>query len=73
MERIENFEHNGSGYVLQEIMTLDLELFNFSALRAGCADINLREIPNSSHLLSVENKDDYCLLYRYPGGVINIA
>ena len=73
MERIENFEHNGSGYVLQEIMTLDLEIFNFAALRAGCADINLREIQNSSHLLSVENKDDYCLLYRYPGRVITTA
>ena len=31
MKRLEDFEHNGSGYVLQEVLSLDLEIFNFSA------------------------------------------
>ena len=63
IDRLEKFEHNGSGYILQEIMSLDLEIFNFVDLRAGCANINLRKIPNSKHLLSVENTDQHCLLY----------
>ena len=63
MKRLEDFEHNGSGYVLQEVLSLDLEIFNFSALKAGCANINMRNIENKNHLLSVNNQNDYCLLY----------
>ena len=62
MDRIEKFEHNGSGYILQEVMSLDLEIFNFSELYSGCA-INIKKMKNKKHLLSVDNKDDFCLLY----------
>ena len=63
MKRLEDFEHNGSGYILQEVLCLDVEVFNFSALKAGCDKINMRNIENKNHLLSVNNQNDYCLLY----------
>ena len=63
MKRLEDFEHNGSGYNLQEIVSLDLEVFNFSALKAGCGKMNLRNIEQKSQLLSVKNNNQYCLLY----------
>ena len=45
-------------------MSLDLEIFNFVALKAGSGKLNLRKIPNYKQLLSVDNSfDQHCLLY----------
>ena len=53
-------------------MSLDLEIFNFVALKAGSGKINLRKISNYKQLLSVNNgQDQHCLLYSIASHFLN--
>ena len=63
MNRLENFETNGSGFILKEITSLSLEIFNHPSLRAGRSNLNLTRVPNSKQILNVRNDDELCLLY----------
>ena len=54
----------GSGHVLLDILTLDLNFTQCAGLRYGCAiKIDMKKIPNNRHILHIPNEDDRCILY----------
>ena len=64
-EHIENFINNGSNWVFDRPIALDLEIVSMSPLLAGStnAPIILKDVPNVHSLVDVPSKDEKCFLY----------
>jgi len=58
-ERLQDFSENGSGWVLSDILFLDLTFTTIRGLRGGCSI----KYPESRGLLNIDSNDQLCLLY----------
>ena len=65
-EKVESFLHNGSNWVFNRPIAMDLEICGMNSLLMGsnkfCSS-NIKNIPNNKHLVNVTSKNDQCLLY----------
>lgn len=63
VEQIETFQRNGSGWVLREILDVDLRIITYDPTRAT-SYLQLPEKLNNSHsILNIRNDDDKCALW----------
>ena len=59
---IENFQHTGSGWVLEKLLKLDLHILEYSPLRATSYITLPKELQNSKKgLVNIQNKDEACV------------
>lgn len=64
--RIESFINNGSNWVFNRPLAMDVEICGVNAMFVGSnkfCSLNLEKIPNKKHLINVPSKKDKCLLY----------
>lgn len=64
--RIESFLNNGSNWVFNRPLAMDVEICNINAMLMGSnrfCSVNLETIPNKKHLINVPSKKNQCLLY----------
>lgn len=64
-ESVENFINNGSNWVFERPIALDLEIAGVSPLLAGTKSkcVRLENVPNTNSLLDVPSRDEKCFLY----------
>ena len=65
-DNIEAFIQNGSNWVFNRPLAIDIEICGMNGLTMGDSkycSINLKLIPNSKHLLNVPSKNNQCFLY----------
>ena len=63
VEKVESFQRNGSGWVLRDILDVDLRVMTYDPTRAN-SYLKLPEIFNKSHsILNIRNDDDKCALW----------
>ena len=65
-EKVESFIQNGSNWVFNRPIAIDLEICGLNSLLMGsnkfCSS-DLKLLPNNKHLVNVPSKNDQCLLY----------
>lgn len=64
-ENVENFINNGSNWVFDRPLALDLEIASVSPLLIGSSKktVALENVPNVNSLINVPSKDEKCFLY----------
>jgi len=58
-ERLQDFSENGSGWVLSDILCIDLTFTTLGGLRGGCSF----PYPETRGLLNIQSNDNLCIIY----------
>jgi len=58
-ERLQDFSENGSGWMLSDILCVDITFTTLGGLRGGCSF----PYPETRGLLNIQSEDDLCILY----------
>ncbi len=64
--KVEAFIQNGSNWVFNRPLAIDIEICGMNGLTMGSNDYcstNLKLVPNSKHIVNVPSKKNQCLLY----------
>ena len=64
--KIESFVQNGSNWVFNRPMAIDIEISGMNSLFMGSSEycsIDLKLIPNNKHLTNVPSKNNQCFIY----------
>ena len=59
---IEDFQQHGSGWVLDELLKLDLHILEFNLLRATSYIPHPGELRRKKAIINIKNKDEKCFL-----------
>jgi len=58
MHQVDDYEKNGSGWVLDHFVTLDVHMLNYNPLRAGAHIPLSRNIRGKASILNITNTDN---------------
>ena len=71
LNRLEVFEGQGSGWTLQNVEKLDLDIARFNPIGGSSFIPSPDRIKNTHCCLNIQNKDELCFLYCIAASVIN--
>ena len=60
MHQVDGYEKNGSGWVLDHFVTLDVHIVKYNPLRAGAHIPLSKNIRGKASILNIKNSDDDC-------------
>ena len=63
LRRIDDFEANGSGYVLRDILNVSVNMNMYDPLHGGTFFLLPREIRYKNAVMNIKSKDEYCFLW----------
>ncbi len=69
ISEIENFQHRGSGWVLDRLLKLDLHVLEFNPLRATSYIPLPKEVQDKKAVINIKNKDEKCFLWSVIAGL----
>ena len=65
MHQVDGYEKNGSGWVLDHFVTLDVRILKYDPLRAGAHIPLSQNLRGKRCLLNIKNSDDDWYVYFY--------
>jgi len=72
LNRLEVFESQGSGWTLQNVEKLDLDIARFNPIGGSSFIPSPDRIKNTHCCLNIQNEDELCFLYSIAASVIKI-
>ena len=66
---IDEFQKNGSGWIVKDLLKLDTTVLEFDPLRASGKVELPKKLRGKKVCTNVENKDDFCFLFNAIAGI----
>ena len=63
LKKIDEYEQRGSGWVLHQLLKLDLHAYEYDPLRASTYIPLPKELQDKHALVNIQNKDDKCFIW----------
>ena len=69
LKKIDEYEQRGSGWVLHQLLKLDLHAYEYDPLRASTYIPLPKELQDKHALVNIQNKDNTCFIWSVSAAV----